>query len=252
VEVAWKRHPAGDVAGYNVYRADAEVYTADQIAYTASHEDKAKRAGPAPAGSVKAVGQFKKLTPKPVKGLSFLDKTVDLTSKGRKVTGKPLYAMTFYGKPYEETTRFNKDAPAYRFAVCAYRVRAVNALGVESGPSPWFLTIPGAPENLFSREEGGTVHLKWDANSEKQLKGYYVYRMNGRHVSRSKVSRLTPEPLAALKYGAATDGETQRRFFVVAVDALGQEGVPSSPTWAYREWNRYYKPFGAGLGTWHQ
>jgi hypothetical protein len=36
------------------------------------------------------------------------------------------------------------------------------------------------------------------------------------------------------------------------VDALGQEGLPSSPAWSNREWHSFYKPFGAGLGTWHQ
>jgi hypothetical protein len=35
----------------------------------------------------------------------------------------------------------------------------------------------------------------------------------------------------------------------VAVDALGQEGHPSSPVWFDREWKQYYKPF---TGDWHQ
>ena len=39
----------------------------------------------------------------------------------------------------------------------AYRIRAVNRLGLEGGPSPYFLTIPSAPEWLFAREEGLAV-----------------------------------------------------------------------------------------------
>ncbi len=34
-----------------------------------------------------------------------------------------------------------------------------------------------------------------------------------------------------------------------AVDALGQEGLPSSPVWHNREWKRFYEPF---TGQWHQ
>ncbi|MHC4915201.1 MAG: hypothetical protein ACYTGB_06885 [Planctomycetota bacterium] len=253
VEVSWKKHPAPDVVGYNVYRADVEVYTADQINYVAQHEDR-KREGPPPVGAVKAIGRFKKVNADLITETTMLDKAVDLTQKGRKVEGEPLYRLTFYGKPYEDTRHFNKEAEPYRFAVYAYRVRAVNALGVESGPSPWFLTVPGAPENLFTKEDGGTVHMKWDANPEKKLKGYSVYRMHGRYVQRTKVSRLNKvdEPVTELKYSDTTSGKTQRRFFVVAVDALGQEGVPSSPSWSYREWHKYYTPFDAGLGTWHQ
>jgi hypothetical protein len=252
VEVSWPKHQQKDVVGYNLYRADAEVYTADQINYTASHEDRKTRKGPPPVGSVKAIGQFKKLNAALIKELKFLDKGVDLAQKDRKVAGQALYRLTFYGKSYEGTRHFRKDAESYRFAVYAYRVRAVNALGVESGPSPWFLTVPGAVENVFSKEEGDTIHLKWKANPEKQLKGYYVYRMNARGVPRAKVSLLTGKPITELKYSDTTSGTKRRRFFVVALDAIGQEGIPSSPVWSYREWHKYYTPFGAGVGTWHQ
>ncbi|MBI2948332.1 MAG: hypothetical protein HYY23_11865, partial [Verrucomicrobia bacterium] len=44
-------------------------------------------------------------------------------------------------------------------------------------------------------------------------------------------------------------GKTARRYYVVAVDALGQEGFPSSPVWFEREWKRFYLPF---TGEWHQ
>jgi hypothetical protein len=35
----------------------------------------------------------------------------------------------------------------------------------------------------------------------------------------------------------------------VAVDALGQEGVPSAPVWHYRQFRKAYEPF---VGAWHQ
>ena len=47
----------------------------------------------------------------------------------------------------------------------------------------------------------------------------------------------------------AGPGKVTRRYRVVAVDALGQEGFPSAPAWHYRQYRRYYEPF---VGAWHQ
>jgi len=77
--------------------------------------------------------------------------------------------------------------------------------------------------------------------------------MNNRHDGR--FPRLTPAPIAGTTFTdekAGSGKSNSHRYFIVAADALGQEGVPSSPVWSYREWVRYYKLFGAGLGTWHQ
>ncbi len=46
-----------------------------------------------------------------------------------------------------------------------------------------------------------------------------------------------------------SSGKSSRRYYIVAVDALGQEGFPSSPVWFKREWRAYYAPF---VGEWHQ
>lgn len=56
--------------------------------------------------------------------------------------------------------QFDESVRVYRYGVYASRVRAVNALGVESGPSPAVLTIPSVPAWVFSREEGPVCHLK--------------------------------------------------------------------------------------------
>ena len=166
-----------------------------------------------------------------------------LTSlKPQGVTGEPVYERKFNREQFDESGR------PYRFGVFAYRVRAVNAGGVESGPSPAFFTIPSAPQWLFSQEDGATCHLKWAANPEKALKGYRVYRMDGRY-DKDPIPRLTSDPIAATTYSDATAGKSSRRYYVVAVDALGQEGFPSAPVWFEREWKQYYKPF---VGEWHQ
>ena len=40
-----------------------------------------------------------------------------------------------------------------------------------------------------------------------------------------------------------------KRYWVVAVDKLGQEGLPSAPVWHWRQFRSYYEPF---TGEWHQ
>jgi hypothetical protein len=80
------------------------------------------------------------------------------------------------------------------------------------------------------------------------LRGYRVYRLDGRWDSQP-VSRLTPEPVTGLTFTDETAGKSSRRYHVVAVDALGQEGLPSAPPWFEREWRAFYKPF---VGEWHQ
>jgi len=136
----------------------------------------------------------------------------------------------------------------YCLEVFAYRVRAVNAAGLESGPSPACFTIPSYPQWFFSKETGQICELKWSANLEKGIRGYRVYRMDGRY-DNEPVSRLSPEPITALTYQDPTAGKSTRRYYVVAVDAIGQEGFPSSPVWFNREWRSFYAPF---VSEWHQ
>jgi len=97
-------------------------------------------------------------------------------------------------------------------------------------------------------EEGTTFLFKWSASPEKGIQGYRVYRMDGRF-DKEPVTRLTPEPVQGLTFSDREAGKKSRRYYVVAVDALGQEGAPSSPAWFSREWKAFYDPF---VGEWHQ
>lgn len=237
VELTWKA-PAGDVTGYHVERAGVEVFSEDQLVRLKKQTP--PLAEPS-AGAIRRIGTFARLTTAPVKATEFTDTNLDL-SRPKEVAGDPVYdrklgidQIQLSGKPY-------------RFAVFAYRIRAVNAAGAESGPSPAFFTIPSAPQWLFSREDGGTCHLKWSANPEKSLKGYRVYRMDGRY-DKDAIPRLTADPVTGTTFSDPAAGKSTRRYYVVAVDALGQEGFPASPVWFDREWKQYYKPF---TGEWHQ
>jgi hypothetical protein len=236
VELIWKA--SDDAAGYHVERAPVEVLTEDQL-------PRLKKQTPPPAepsvGVIRRVGSFVRLTQTPVKETRFVDMSIEL-SKPAAFAGDALYERKFSAEQLNETGR------AYRFAVYAYRVRAVNALDVESGASAFCLTIPSTPQWLFAKEEGTACQLKWAANPEQGIKGYRVYRMNGRY-DKDPIPRLTTEPISSLTYTDPEAGKTSRRYYVVAVDALGQEGFPSSPVWFEREWRRFYVPF---IGEWHQ
>jgi hypothetical protein len=238
VELTWKAPEGKGVIGYHVERAAAEVFSEDQLVRLKKQTP--PLAEPS-AGAIHRIGAFARLTTAPLKATAFIDTNIDLTMP-QSVAGEPVYERKFNREQFDESGR------PYRFGVFVYRIRAVNASGVESGPSPAFFTIPSAPQRLFSKEDGATCHLKWTANSEKALKGYRVYRMNGRY-DKDPIPRLTSDPILATTYSDATAGKSSRRYYVVAVDALGQEGFPSAPVWFEREWKQYYKPF---VGEWHQ
>ncbi len=242
VRLTWTP-PCGhtDIAGFHVERAVVEVLSEDEVFRL--KKDTPPLAEPS-VGAFKLIGKFARLTKEPLKEVRFTDATVDL-AKAQSVEGDWLYRNRF------TATQLDTKGKPYRYAVYAYRLRAVNALGVESGPSPYFLTVPSAPQHLFSREEGEKCHLKWAANPELGIKGYRVYWMKGPRPEGpgQAAHRLTADPIAVTRYTDAQAGKEVRRFWVVAVDALGQEGIPSSPTWHYRTQRSFYVPF---VGEWHQ
>ncbi|HEV3003481.1 MAG TPA: hypothetical protein VGX78_03425 [Pirellulales bacterium] len=85
-------------------------------------------------------------------------------------------------------------------------------------------------------------------NPEQGIAGYRADRMDGRY-DNEPVSRLTADALAGTTFDDETAGSQTRRYDIVALDALGQEGFPSSPVWFQREWRDYYAPF---VADWHQ
>ena len=242
VRLAWQP-PAGqtDIVGYHVERAVVEAFSEDEVVRL--KKDTPPLAEPS-VGAIKAIGAFRRLTKEPVKVARFTDDTIDLAEL-RNVEGEPMFRHRF------RADQLDAKGKPYRLGIYAYRIHAVNARGVESGPSPYFLTIPSAPQSLFSKEEGDRCHLKWKANPELGIKGYRIYWMKGPRPEGpgQATTRLTPDPVAEPQFLDTQAGNTVRRYWVVAVDALGQEGIPSSPTWHYRTQRIHYEPF---VGEWHQ
>jgi hypothetical protein len=212
VELSWHAHPAKDIAGYNLYRGVVTVRTIKKGEPKPWRDNDPEYDEPRVA-EVSDITGITKLNDKLLTGLSFTDR-VDLTN------------------PLPES----KD---YKHAVYAYIVRAVNRLGVESGPSPYALTIPSEPTSVFNREKGAMAELKWAANPEKGIAGYHVYKLEGTW----NIVRLTKEPIRATTF---THKSAATRYWIVAVDALGQEGQPSSPVWHQRSYAGFF------TGEWHQ
>lgn len=214
IDVTWNEHPAKDIAGYNLYRGTASVATVKKGTPGAWKDNDPEYPEPEIV-AVRDLTNLVKLNDAPLKGTSFTDTKVDLTKKG-------------------------PESGDYRYAVHGYIVRAVNRLETESGPSPYALTIPSEPENVLVREASGSAEIKWDAAKEKGVAGYRVYS-----VADQNVARITDEPVKETKFTHA-GGKGMKRYLIVAVDALGQEGQPSSSAW----YNKSYKGFYPG--EWHQ
>ena len=282
VELRWARSPAEDVAGYHVERAEVSVYSTDQVVPI---RDRYRTTSDRAVGRIHQIGAFRRLTREPLPGTEFADETADLSAgRARRnspdsrtgvspvVTangarrgspdsarrGSPDGARRGSPDPAESGAadasplapdRFDPKGKPYRYAVYAYRVVAVNRLGVQSGPSPLAFTYPSAVEHVFAKEEGkDQTRLKWRANPERGIAGYLVYRQDGRW-DKDPITRLTPQPIPATEFLDEQAGPGTRRYEVVAVDALGQEGEPSQPVWSRREWQRYYAAY---AGQWHQ
>jgi hypothetical protein len=242
VRLSWQPPPGRVVAaGYHVERAIVEVFSEDEILRL--KKDTPPLSEPS-IGAIKRIGAFTRLTTEPLRKPQFVDRAIDLTVS-QVVTGESIFQHRF------SSGDLDAQGKPYRYAVFAYRIRALSESGEESGPSPYFLTIPSAPQHVFSREAGETCHLKWLANPESSIQGYRVYWMKGPRPEGpgQATHRLTAEPIREPHLSDETAGLDPRRYWIVAVDVLGQEGIPSSPTWHYRTQREFYKPF---VSDWHQ
>ncbi|MHC4914261.1 MAG: HEAT repeat domain-containing protein [Planctomycetota bacterium] len=218
------------------------------------------------ADGSEAEPSFKVRTQPPIPGKLLVsvmpDRTVELAwqrSPAKDVVGYHVYATAVGPKTRLTTNCIEADAgwerltkepvkdPAFIDArklaategvfgheVCNYQVRAVNSLGVESGPSErgFTLTSPVPAPNAELRPDG-SVLVTWRAAAEKGILGYNVYRLE--EIRPSAAVRLTASPVKELRFvdRPETPRAERRRYYVVAVDALGQEGIPSFGAWAF-------------------
>ncbi|CAA9534153.1 MAG: hypothetical protein AVDCRST_MAG91-3223 [uncultured Sphingomonadaceae bacterium] len=175
--------------------------------------------------------------------MRYPDETIDLTAGMQEPAGPIIGGRPLRGE------NVNAGGKPYPLGVYAYRVRAVNGLSVVGGPSPLVYTFPAAVQGVAAREEGrDQTRLRWEASKQAGIKGYLVYRQQGRY-DKEPMVRLTPEAIAGTEFLDESSGDKTRRYEVVAVDALGQEGEPSQPVWSRRQYREFYKPY---VDAWHQ
>ncbi len=216
VEVSWTGHPGADVAGYNVYRGLALVDTVRRGELAPWRDNDPEYSEPVEV-NVRDIVELQRLNSELLEETTFADGGIDL--KRRELS-----------------------SPDYRYAVYAYIVRAVNRLGVESGPSPYALTIPSAPEHVLLRERDGEAEIRWAPNPEKSIAGYLIYKLGKSHW---EILRVNDRPVLETTFRHEA-GESATRYWVLAVDALGQEGQPSSAVWYHHAYEGFYE------GEWHQ
>ncbi len=111
-----------------------------------------------------------------------------------------------------------------------YEVRQVKASapgvegeGTKVSATPKDKTPPAPPMLVKAVKKGNAIALTWEANTEKDLAGYNVYRITG-----SKPDKVNAAPIKENKF---TDtGAPDHRFIayhVTAVDVAGNESSPS-------------------------
>src|SRR5262249_27711410 len=150
VKLTWQPSAGADVVGYHVDGAVVEAFSEDETVRLRTDTPPL----PEPSvGGIRAIGAFERLTNAAIPGTTFDDTTIDLTKRAA-IEAKPIFTHRF---PNEQ---LNADGKKYHFGVYAYRVRAVDRQGQESGPSPYVLTIPSAVQYPFSKEAGPDCQLK--------------------------------------------------------------------------------------------
>ncbi|HOX06267.1 MAG TPA: kelch repeat-containing protein [Planctomycetota bacterium] len=138
------------------------------------------------------------------------------------------------GSEFVDVRKLAKAAGLFNHEIRAYHVRAVNKAGVESGPSATVLTLASSvPRAAAVERPDGSTRVTWTLPPERDLRGYAVYRMD--EFRTTLPVRLNPLPIRGTEFvdWPETPRAERRRYYVVAVDALGQEGIPSTGAWSF-------------------
>jgi hypothetical protein len=138
-----------------------------------------------------------------------------------------LIASGVTGTSHSDTVSLAVGTPG-TYKIYAYRVTGVNALGVESGPSAYWLTIPDQPRRLQWTEtwagSTGDVALKWSSPPQAGMSYRIYYSVNGDAAS---MKEATTDAISSTNYTITNLPKALSAIYVTAVDSLGQEGIPS-------------------------
>lgn len=206
-----------DIVGYNVYRSecDFEIYPVDENLNTAGELPQYTRP------------TIKRIT-KPAEA-DYIKINSDLVTVSE----------------YEDNVDLiNSDENAtYPYKVYSYRIKAVNKFGVESGWSPYWLTIPTPPTGLEVSKDEDNFYLSWTPPHDGEgIDGYRIYAVVGSRSVLEITDKLTEELInqTSIIIPRTTDLGKYQRFYVTAIDNLNQEGIPSAGIWGNRIFSETY------------
>lgn len=113
-----------------------------------------------------------------------------------------------------------------------YRVIPVDRAGNEGNSRDVFaeikdLTPPATPQNLRIESREGEITLAWDANSESDLFGYWIYRSSAK--SEQRFSLLNGLPIKETNFTESLPKQAKNgfRYYVVAVDTNMNKSEPT-------------------------
>jgi hypothetical protein len=115
-----------------------------------------------------------------------------------------------------------------------YTVRAfvtVEQVSLESNESPPACATfadtfpPAAPAGVQAVPSDGTITLIWDANAEKDIGGYLVFRAPA---DSEKLEQVTPNPIPDTSYQDKVPSGTRYAYAVKAIDAAGNISAMSA------------------------
>ncbi|MGQ9663064.1 MAG: HEAT repeat domain-containing protein [Kiritimatiellia bacterium] len=142
----------------------------------------------------------------------------------KRLTATPVTETEFH-----DTRKLEITQALFNHEVRAYEIRAVNRAGIESGSSATVINLTSDVRRVRAEEQpDGTTLVTWEPSPEKEILGYRIYRMDAYRPSLA--IQLNPVPCRETRYvdRPETPRGERRKYYVVAVDALGQEGIPSS------------------------
>jgi hypothetical protein len=146
--------------------------------------------------------------------------------------GTPPTLTRLTGAPVKEA-RLSDDRLAWGERRC-YAVRAfvtVEDSSIEGGESPAHCVqfsdtfAPAAPTGLQAVPSEGAISLIWDANPERDIRGYIVLRGP---VSAETLEPLSEEPISDTSFQDHAPSGVRFAYAVRAVDAAGNLSPPSA------------------------
>ncbi len=165
----------------------------------------------------------------------------------KDLAGVNIYSTALPDNPYEKINAevIPKSLLTYSHTNLAtgshyYKIATVDNAGNETMSAPVFAEIkdlqpPAKPQGLVSSPEEGFISLKWQANTEPDLKGYHVQRsIKSNSKINSSYINITDKPIVENAFTEQLPKNVRNEFVyrIVAIDTNFNRSIPSENTLA--------------------